>query len=502
MEINLIDMNTPDQKPKTDEKLLIRDLKLSVLLDIMAKGDPELLRICTRIILQPSSEKEEIQKRQSVLKDGMNHPEMFHTIYRCAVQALDRMKAFEDTAKQKYSYIVSVPKKILTQAEITSAALDHLKTICACIRQAQNISSTPLSVFFREFTNYYNDGFLEEIKNLLQTLTILKKTDAVTMGGHLGKGLKMTDMTLHRISAEDASPEERKGFLPLIRKLAHVYEIKIENTTIENEVREIIDGSLTRILKAISNFNYSAKSLLEQLKFQFGFYCGGLNLYRCLSDRKIEVCFPEFIHTHKVLNVSGLSDLFLVIKEGAVVTNSIFAEGKSNWVITGVNQGGKTTFLRSLGTAQLLAQCGYFTPAGQYTCNIYQGIFTHFPEEEDTTLNHGLLEQELLKLNDIITKASQGSMLLLNETFATTTEYDAAYLAGELFEGFSESNITTFYVTHNYEFSHALYWKNKPENIFLRAERESDGTRIFRLQEGEPRKTGYAIDLYNAIINT
>jgi DNA mismatch repair ATPase MutS len=197
-----------------------------------------------------------------------------------------------------------------------------------------------------------------------------------------------------------------------------------------------------------------------------------------------------------------LSDLFLVIKDGLAVTNSLSYRDKSNWIITGVNQGGKTTFLRSIGIAQFLAQSGYFVAAEQYKCNLYQGIFTHFPEEEDTAIKLGLLEQELLKLSDIITCITPGSLLLLNETFATTTDYDAAYLAEELLAGIRDSNITCLYVTHNYEFSYRLYRENRTEDVFLRADRADDGTRSFRLIEGEPRKTGHALDLYREVMGS
>ncbi|WOO39068.1 hypothetical protein R2R35_11460 [Anaerocolumna sp. AGMB13020] len=500
MEINLITTDNTVQRFKTDSKLLLRDLKLEQLLDVISDGDEELRKISSKQLMLPATQKTELLKRHSVLRDAIKHPALFYEIYHSSCQALDKIQTYDDSTKLKYNYIISVPKKILTQVETALAALTYLEDISGRLRRENNFTAEVLLSFCHEFTGYYTEHFLKEVQTFLQSLSVLKKTDAVSVGAHLGKGLKMTDMSLLRILDSESSSEEKKGLLSYVLKSDKCYEIRIENTTIENEVREIIDASLTWILKTVSDFNYTVKHLLEQLKFQFGFYCGALNLYKFLEGRGIKICFPVFAEDSKVLKVSELHDLFLVIKDNSAIANSISYEGVSNYIITGVNQGGKTTFLRSFGTAQLLAQSGYFTPAAQYVCNIYQSIFTHFPEDEDSSLKHGLLEQELLKLHDIITRIAPDSLLLLNETFATTTDYDAAYLAKELLHGIEDSGITCLFVTHNYEFSHSLYRKKHSENVFLRADREESGDRCFRLSEGEPLKTGYALDLYQEVM--
>ncbi len=502
MEINLLINDNISHDLKADNNLLIRDLKLSVLFDVISGGDSELYKICSQVLLNPSTKDTEILKRQAVLRDGIAHTEQFQSIYRSALGAAQKVKEYEDAVKHQYNYVIPVPKKILTQVETAFTILEYLGEIKNSVNQIKNPESERLSSFCHWFTGKYTKDYIDEVRNILQSLTVLKKTDAITIGAHIGKGLKLTDMTLHRILINEALPQEKKGLLLFGHKSENVDEIKIDNITIENEVREMIDVGLTWVLKAVSDFNYSVKYLLEQLKFQFGFYCGGLNLHKYLSERKISICFPEFTDTCNCLSVSTLSDLFLVIKEGLAVTNSLSYRDKSNWIITGVNQGGKTTFLRSIGIAQFLAQSGYFVAAEQYKCNLYQGIFTHFPEEEDTAIKHGLLEQELLKLSDIITCITPGSLLLLNETFATTTDYDAAYLAEELLAGIRGSNITCLYVTHNYEFSYRLYRDNRTEDVFLRADRADDGTRSFRLIEGEPRKTGHALDLYREVMGS
>ncbi len=86
----------------------------------------------------------------------------------------------------------------------------------------------------------------------------------------------------------------------------------------------------------------------------------------------------------------GLYDISLsLILEQRVVGNSIKAAGKDLIMITGANQGGKTTFLRSIGQAQLMMQCGMFVAAEFFSANLCEGIFTHFKREEDDKMKSG-----------------------------------------------------------------------------------------------------------------
>jgi hypothetical protein len=498
MEVKLLQLENTKNSSRTDSKTLPRDLKLETILDIIAGKDLYLKRLCSNILLNPSICKEEIIKRQAILKDGIHQPEVFFHIYTSASDALEKISGYDDIAKQKYSYIIPASKKILTQVEIAKIGLEYVKTICNCIHM-KVVSSPVLSDFFKELLCFYDEDFFVSADRQLKALTVLKETDAIVVGGHLGGGLKLSEVMLHQILSEVPQKKAKKGFISLGKKETKVYEIKIENPTIENQVREITDSSLYWILKTINDLNHSVRYLLEQLRDQFGFYCGGINLYRWLLAKKVPVCFPE-VNLCNTFTYTDLSDIFLWIKEGHATANSIAVKEKRNWIITGANQGGKTTFLRSLGIAQLMAQSGYIVAAKQYQCPLYQSIYTHFPEEEDTTLRHGLLEQELVKLNAIITHILPGSLLLLNESFATTTEYDANYLARQLFYGLSESGIVIFYVTHNYEFSHSFYTEQRQDTIFLRAQRTSEGLRTYKLSEGEPIKSGYAMDLCKDIL--
>lgn len=185
--------------------------------------------------------------------------------------------------------------------------------------------------------------------------------------------------------------------------------------------------------------------------------------------------------------------------EQRVVSNDLNADDKDLVMITGANQGGKSTFLRSIGVSQLMMQCGMFVPAETFCSNICEGIFTHYKREEDTTMKSGKFDEELSRMSDIVDELKPNSMLLFSESFAATNDREGSEIARQIVCALLDKQIKVFFVTHLYEFAHDLYEKDTENAIFLRAERQPDGGRTFKLIEGEPLQTSYGEDLYNKI---
>jgi DNA mismatch repair ATPase MutS len=115
-------------------------------------------------------------------------------------------------------------------------------------------------------------------------------------------------------------------------------------------------------------------------------------------------------------------------------------------------------------------------------------------------MNSGKLDQELSRMNVIISAATKNSLMLMNESFATTTEREGSRIAGDIVLALYEMRIKTIFVTHLFEFANDLYGRSLENAIFLRAERQDKGERTFRIIPGKPLRTSYGEDLYNAII--
>ena len=184
-----------------------------------------------------------------------------------------------------------------------------------------------------------------------------------------------------------------------------------------------------------------------------------------------------------------------------MVSNDANADSKDLVIITGANQGGKSTCLRSIGVSQLMMQCGMFVPADFFSSNICQALFTHYKREEDTTMKSGKFDEELNRMSEIVDQLTPDSMLLFSESFAATNDREGSEIARQIVCALLEKRIKIFFVTHLYEFAHDLYVQDMANAFFLRAERQSDGERTFKLISGKPLQTSYGEDLYDKIFN-
>jgi DNA mismatch repair ATPase MutS len=118
--------------------------------------------------------------------------------------------------------------------------------------------------------------------------------------------------------------------------------------------------------------------------------------------------------------------------ERGVVGNTVNANHKSLAIVTGTNQGGKSSFLRSVGLAQLMMQCGLFVGAEAFAAELCPALLTHYKREEDTTMKSGKFHEELARMSEIVNHIVVNSILLLNESFAATNEREGSEIAKQI----------------------------------------------------------------------
>jgi DNA mismatch repair ATPase MutS len=155
--------------------------------------------------------------------------------------------------------------------------------------------------------------------------------------------------------------------------------------------------------------------------------------------------------------------------------------------------------MRSLGLAQLMMQAGMFVAAERFSAEIRAGVFTHYKREEDVTMESGKLDEELSRMSAIVDQLAPGSMMLFNESFAATNEREGSEIAMQITRALLDRGVKVSFVTHLHEFARALFDRKMANALFLRAERLPDGTRSFRMIEGEPLQTSYGKDLYDGV---
>jgi DNA mismatch repair ATPase MutS len=285
---------------------------------------------------------------------------------------------------------------------------------------------------------------------------------------------------------------------------AYVFHVDSRDESGTRALSELVDRGINLVANALAQSTDHILGFFNMLRTELAFYIGSLNLHEQLAQKGEPMSFPlpaalgERRHSFK-----GLYDACLALTLARkTVGNDMNVDDKDLVIITGANQGGKSTFLRSIGLSQLMMQCGMFVPAESFCSNVCDGLFTHFKREEDATMKSGKLDEELSRMSDIVDRLTSNSMLLLNESFAATNEREGSEIARQIHSALLEKRIKVFYVTHLYEFAHGFYDKKRENAKFLRAERGGDGERTYKIIEGEPLQTSYGEDLYYGIFGT
>jgi DNA mismatch repair protein MutS len=192
--------------------------------------------------------------------------------------------------------------------------------------------------------------------------------------------------------------------------------------------------------------------VIAQADRELQFYLAYLDYIRPMQSAGLSFCYPELTATSKEIFARGTFDLALAAKLAnrgkAVITNEFRLSGAERIiVVSGPNQGGKTTFARTFGQLHHLARTGCPVPgeaAGLYACD---QIFTHFEREEDIADLTGKLEEDLLRIQAALRAATPDSIVIMNEIFTSTTVSDAYFLGQKVLAKVIELDLMCVYVT-------------------------------------------------------
>lgn len=474
---------------------LEQDLGLPILFNTMAQGDKFLLQVARQVLLSSLTDPREIIYRQEILKDCLQQAKIVRQIYQIPLEFLDRKHKQWLWISPRYSS----PSSMLSGArQVLEASLDLLRRLRQIADQhAAEFSSPGFRRFFAMIQKELDDEYLTQAE---QHIHNLRFPQGVLLRARLGKWNEGTDYSLCK--PNDAG-------LNLIQQLfsfrspSYSYRLPPRDDAGARVLGDLRDRGLALAANAVAQAAEHVESFFKLLRSELAFYLGCLNLFEQLNALGEPTTFPTPLPLgERRFLFTGLYDASLALTMGqSVIGNDIGSEGKRLVLITGPNQGGKTTFLRSVGLAQLMMQSGMFVPAESFTSNLCTGIFTHFKREEDKTMESGKFEEELKRMSILTDHLSLNALLLLNESFAATNEREGSEIAWQILSALLEEGIQIFYVTHLYEFADRCYQMSPATTLFLHAERLADGTRTFKLKESPPVETSFGEDLYRKIFN-
>jgi len=475
--------------PQSDA--LVNDLRLNVVFDAMAAGDAVIAKIVPHVVLDTLIDEDAIRYRQEIVAESLGQEELIRELYSLASDAIEaERKSYLHGGFRSPGSIVFEAVGVL---KLLLGTLMRLRTISEA--RKDQATSRGLRDLFETLSRELDDAFFDKLNGYLHELSRTR----MLFTAKLGLGNKAIDYVLRKPLQPEGNWLAR-AFAP--RPEGYTYRLSERDEAGARALSDIRDRALNRAADALGQGRDHVLAFLNALRNELAFYIGAINLHARLVELGLPTCLPDMQPSddHQY-SARGLYDVALALASGeSVVGNDIDATGQRQTVIiTGANQGGKSTCLRSIGLSFVMGQSGLFVGAAALRTGVVTGVFTHFKREEDRGLESGKFDEELRRMSDLVDHLHPHAVVLFNESFAATNDREGSEVSREIIEGLLDSHVRVFYVTHQYGFAHRFFEAHQDTALFLRPERLGTGERTFRMQPGEPLTTSYGQDLYRRI---
>jgi DNA mismatch repair ATPase MutS len=339
-------------------------MKTYLLFNAMALEDSFLFEVSQKVILASLRDVSAVLYRQDSLKDCLKNPAVLRELYTLAVEAT------ESARKYYYGDYLRVSSILYTAVDLLEIFVGTLKRLRAIAeRHSGGFTSDGFRTFFSMLKAELSDEYFGVIQNHLDELRF---RDGVLVTAGLGKGNKGVNHVLRKLEVK------KKGLIRRIfekRPLDYGFQIAEQDLGGGKALSEIRERGINPVANALAQSTDHIRLFFTMLKTELAFYVACLNLHEQLVTIGAPTCFPvpspagERAYTaRKLYDIS----LALSLKQ-KIVSNDVNADGKELIIVAGANEGGKSTFLRSVGLAQLMMQCGMFVPAETLRASISAG---------------------------------------------------------------------------------------------------------------------------------
>lgn len=430
-----------------EDRSFAADLNLDQIVAAVA-GDREERDLITGVLFGHLRDPGAVRYRQEVFQD-LEDPAVFAAVQRFAGLMGQVRAHLRQLGRMEYRY----------QREgwlLDAAAIycDAVRSLAAHLAQA-HISSRALRAF-REYLDSYVasahfTALVRDTRNQKDALTRIRYTTRIRAG--------RVDVSRYHDEA-DYSATVLATFERFKQGAVKDYRIAYRTWPGMNHVAAQILELVARLFPdefaAMDGYCRQHSAFLDEgirlADRDLQFYLAYLDYIGPFRAAGLPFCYPEVSAGSKEILAAGTFDLALarklVSERKPVVTNDFRLEGRERIiVVTGPNQGGKTTFARTFGQLHHLASAGCPVPGSGARLFLFDRIFTHFAREEDLTKMTGKLEDDLVRIGEILRAATPGSIVILNEIFASTTLHDARFLGTRLITKIMRLDALAVYVT-------------------------------------------------------
>ena len=272
--------------------------------------------------------------------------------------------------------------------------------------------------------------------------------------------------------------------------------------TVTNIMKQTVGEIKSTIKRYVNISGYTLINLMPEILF----YIRWAELVDKIKAVGLPVCKPEILDPEdRNCSFKELYNLKLAInkikgEQINIITNDIeFNDEHRIFILTGPNRGGKTIFTQAWGLAMLLAQLGIYVPAGYAAVCPCDNIFTHFPADENDTVDLGRLGEESKRLSEIFRLATDRSVMLLNESLATTSVTEGLFIAKDVVRAMCYMGVRTIFNTHMHDLARTVDELNSEVECKSKAASlvtgVHDGERSFKVSLSEPQGISYAKDI-------
>ncbi|MDP4240496.1 MAG: DNA mismatch repair protein MutS [Bacteroidota bacterium] len=408
------------------------------------------------------------------------------------------MKAMRDDLVQK--------EKLYYKYQFEQLFLDSVKIYCEAVKtlgkelSEVNLKSQGLLAFREYLKNYIQSrNFTKLCAETNKIISDLSTIRYCLIINDLQVEVRKYD------SENDFSAEIEEAFAKFKQGAVSDYMVEYSHHLTMNHVETKILDRVVLLYPDIfldldtfyeENQNYTDKKIVI-FDREIQFYIAYLEYLVIFKQKGLKFCYPEFSKPEIGVYDFEVFDLALsykLIKEkSSVVLNDFYLENKERiLVVSGPNQGGKTTFARTFGQLFYLANLGFPVPGRKAKLILFDKLFTHFEKEENIQNLHSKLEDELVRIHDIFDGATPNSIIIMNEILTSTTLQDAVFLSKKIMEKIIQLDLLCVWVTFIDELAS---FSEKTVSVVSSVVPENTALRTYKMVRGPANGLAYTLSM-------
>lgn len=487
----------------------IKDLALWEIIEHISPIEKE-QNILKNIFTHLPCDPEDIRFRQEIMRDFLENEPMTAELTEALrqIETLKEYSVFRTAASQNDNSLYVLLEKLRE----LSVYVNVSEALVTCL-QKSNIQSTGLRVILEQLRQVVNDENFSQIKKDIDVmLDDLSRVRSAMIGVNF-----TPDLNVEQVVAVEFLPFRVRSKYKLAEFAAFMSNIansgasgnshgmQITNTKVVDPLLVSMTPQIEKHLKLhFSKIKHTMQrhikqdcSLITQIYEGLIYYLAMARFAQKLKGEGAQLCFPAITDKPGTFEIKDLYNIRLIFAgEKNIVKNDFSFTPKENlYLLTGPNRGGKTILEQALGIISVMTSIGSFVTASSCTGQPFSNILTHFPIDENLTINYGRLGEEAVRIKEIVQAADARTLILFNETYSTTSAADGLFLSMDLLRLLKEVGTAAIFNTHIHELAKAIdeinQWEGQSDLISIVMEIK-DNVNTFRLKRSAPELKSYA----------